>query len=271
MLNAEQTLVLDNLKRARSLQEMIDGLPRSASKIERGVGSFEGCLATLHNFHKVLVNLAWFEAHDLDAFKLQCHILGKLSYIKHRAVEPQGYASEEQLMHTLLSDDEELVGWAADMCRNVHPKITATSLTNNPRDPLFRHYQSSLALVGEWGPLAQRAERFLADPPKGMKRFAADHRFFLALAQADRPGMESALREITEPKQIKARRESLNEFNPFVVDHAMLYAKIAWRHGHELLIDSPLMVPEWLPVRPLASYPDPYPFMRAYPVQPETA
>jgi hypothetical protein len=52
-----------------------------------------------------------------------------------------------------------------------------------------------------------------------------------------------------------------------IANHATLYAKIAWRHGHELAVDTPMIPKEWLPVQPLAAYEDPYEFMRAYEIK----
>lgn len=47
---------------------------------------------------------------------------------------------------------------------------------------------------------------------------------------------------------------------------ATVLAKIAYRHGYELDIDSPYVPKELLPVQPLTDYIDPFDFMLEYPL-----
>ena len=45
---------------------------------------------------------------------------------------------------------------------------------------------------------------------------------------------------------------------------AVIYSKLAWRHGYEIVVDSPYIPKEWLPITPLDTYEDPFEFMKAY-------
>jgi hypothetical protein len=263
-LSPESTTVLNNLIHAVHIHPMDGDVPDEVSWINRGEGSFDGCLRNLAALHQLKCEIAWFDNQPLKNFKHEAWIATKLRYIHDREVEPRGMFSEERCLFGVLSDNEQAIQWL------IEPRDMSGSLKriiNNLNDAYFRHYQVTLALRGDWNQLAQRAELFLSNVPTRMKKFAADQRFYLALAQGDRAAMLSALDELTAPKLVKSRSESLGPFNWVIANHATLYAKIAWRHGHELAVDTPMIPKEWLPVQPLAGYEDPYEFMRAYEIK----
>ena len=80
----------------------------------------------------------------------------------------------------------------------------------------------------------------------------------------DISGMESALAEMVTPRQIRWRNGHEGYTGWFIVIEAVIYAKIAWRHGFEVDIDTPWIPAEWLPVLPLSRYDDPYDFMQSF-------
>src|SRR5690606_41990879 len=104
---------------------------------------------------------------------------------------------------------------------------------------------------------------FEVSPPR-RNSYYADERFQLALARSDRAGMESAISEILEPKLMKRRQDADEDGYTqwFISTYAVIYTKIAWRHGYQIDVDSPWVPNEWLPNTPLDHYEDPYPFMR---------
>jgi hypothetical protein len=114
--------------------------------------------------------------------------------------------------------------------------------------------------------LAERAEHFLQAIPPKMKSYAVDQRFYLALAKGNPGAMQEALTELTSPKVNEVRRNRLDFAfsDPFIATLATMYAKIAWRHGFRIEVETPLIPKEWLPVTPLNNYEDAYPFMREY-------
>ncbi|WP_084217430.1 Imm49 family immunity protein [Xenophilus azovorans] len=231
--------------------------------IEEGRGSRQGCLYGLGSLHSARAIVAWFGDHDLDAFKHECYVAGKLMYIREKEANELSYTREQDYFELLMSDYAPLVDFYASL-RSFSER--AWKSINNPRDHLFRHYQMTLALSGEWELLARRAQEQLAEQPKGMARFMVDQRFYLALARGDKAGMEAALAELTSPKMAKVRNNQM-EFgftHFFIGTHATMYAKIAWRAGYEVEVDTPYIPREWLPMKPLEKYEDPYPFMQAY-------
>ncbi|MFP3565314.1 Imm49 family immunity protein [Paraburkholderia sp. SIMBA_030] len=96
-----------------------------------------------------------------------------------------------------------------------------------------------------------------------MKKYEIDHRFYLALSRKDVPGMEAVLQELTSPKVSKVRNveQAFGFTEKLIATHAVIYAKIAWRHGFQVNVDTPWIPQEWLPITPLADYVDPYDFM----------
>jgi Immunity protein 49 len=263
-LNTEQATVLNNLMTVVRNWPCIDDVPRQVAMINHKEGSFDGCVSNLISLHETKSAVAWFFDHSLENFKQEAWIASKLSCIHNGEVEPRSMFPEGRCLFGVLSDHESIIQW---LIRPYTFSASGLRVLNNVNDAYFRHFQVTLALRGDWDQLAQRAELFLSNVPTRMKKFAPDQRFYLALAHGDRAGMLSALEELTAPKLVKGRRFDLAQFGFFIAEHATMYAKIAWRHGHELAVDTPMIPKEWLPVQPLAAYEDPYEFMRAYEIK----
>ncbi|CAG2271366.1 hypothetical protein BCCR75502_01618 [Burkholderia sola] len=75
--------------------------------------------------------------------------------------------------------------------------------------------------------------------------------------------MEATLQELTSPKVAKVRNaeHAFGFTEKLIGTHAVIYAKIAWRHGLRVRVDTPWIPEEWLPIEPLDNYLDPYEFM----------
>lgn len=234
-----------------------------ATMIEEGRGSRGGCIGSLEMHYRARAIVAWFGEHDLAAFKQESYVASKLMYIRQKEADELGMMLEQEYFHCLMSDCVSLLNTFAGF-RPVSDYMVGE--TTNPKKHFFRHYQMTLALRGEWELLALRAQEQIDAQAKGMARFMVDQRFYLALAHGDKAGMEAALAELTSSKMAKVRNDQF-EFaftHFFIGTHATMYAKIAWRAGHEVEVDTPYIPKEWLPMTPLEAYEDPYPFMRAY-------
>ncbi|MET3495130.1 Imm49 family immunity protein [Variovorax boronicumulans] len=231
--------------------------------IATGRGSRDGCIQALESLHRARAIVAWFGNGRLDAFKQESYVASKLMYIRQKEGNELGVMREQEYFHCLMSDCLPLI----DRFMSLEPLSDYTwKRVRNPQEHVFRHYQMTLALRGDWTELARRAQEQLDAEPKGLKRFMVDQRFYLALARGDKPGMETALAELTSSKVAKVRNDQL-EFgftHFFIGTHATMYAKIAWRAGYEVNVETPLIPKEWLPVEPPSRYEDPYPFMQAY-------
>ncbi len=232
--------------------------------LNNGRGSRSGCLCLLASYAQAKSLLAWFSERDLPANKHWAYVAAKLNRMYFQ-LSPAAWFPAYEHLYALLCDDPESVNWYR---QHTVSYFIAGEIDDrdNPKQAAFHGYQALLALNGEWELLAQRCEQILATDIKKDRRFLIDHRFYLALARGDRSGMESVLNELTSPK-VAARRNVEQAFGlteRLIATHATIYAKIAWRHGYEVEVDSPWVPSEWLPIQPLDRYEDPWDFMNSF-------
>lgn len=259
----EQKTILQNLSIAIKIDEQRYAVSHPAKMITEKRGSLSGCLRSLLSHHLLKSIYAWAAHGDLQSFKWNAYVATKIHYIHSVEVEAEAIGREGEYFYALFSDCEPLIQWMIGLA----PLNSGQwSYISKVGDSFYRQYQMTLALRGDWPQLIQRCETFLRGMPKGMKRFAVDFRFYLALANGDLAGMRASLTELTSPKVAKVRNEvfELAFACDFVGCHATMYAKIARRHGYVIDIQTPLIPPEWLPLEPLPEYRDPYPFMEQY-------
>lgn len=230
--------------------------------INNNTGSPEGSKRHLRSHAESAALMAWFADHDLAVCKRWAYVAGKIDRILYQKDPNRGIwgalGERNAMLWPLLSDHPQLVAWFGAFDA-IDVKRASKGGTFE-----FETYQSKLALRGEWDKLGERSERFLANVPKRMERFAPDNRFHLALARGDVLAMECALAEMVTSQAIRWRTEHEGYTGWFIVREAVIYAKIAWRHGYQVNVDTPWIPTAWLPVVPLAAYHDPYPFMQTF-------
>jgi hypothetical protein len=243
-------------------QALADKLPFFLDTIDTGRGDPEFCLQRLSSHATAAALVSWFEHRDLNAFKQWCYVGGRLEYVLFRR-QPKRWFPTYLLLAPLLSDHEGLISWFS---RNDQPFDMERA--NDIRTAEFHGYQALLALRGEWETLEERCLRIIGHSPTKMKKYEVDHNFYLALARQDIARMEGSLSELTSPNVAKVRNaeQALGFTEKLIGAHAVIYAKIAWRHGFQIRIDTPWIPEEWPPVNPLASYVDPYDFLGEYQV-----
>lgn len=241
------------------------GAAKLLSNIENRSGNIEACTIRLESLAVTSSLLAWFANHDLSECKRQAYVSGKLSRIIYQEAPNTGIYSPgvpfSDMLMPLVSDHPDLVRWYGE-----YEGIDLERAKKGGTWEFITH-QAKLALRGEWDLLGELSERWLSDVPERMKRFAPDNRFFWALAKHDIAGMENALAETVTPKEIKWRNEHEGFTGWFIVRQAVIYAKIAWRHGFQVQVDTPWIPREWLPIKPLPDYEDPYPFMQSFNIE----
>ena len=240
--------------------------------IELNKGNVDFCKRQLATQSIAIALMSWFRDHDLKIFKQAAYTAAKIDRIRQQ--DSPWFIGQDLVgnlfgtWYWLVSDYEPLVAWRRDSepfrgwtGEQERPK----SLTKGQYDDIFAGYQLTLALRGEWDRLGERTERWLADPPPALKKISPDMKFFLALAKGDISGMETALAEIVTPRQRRWRDNWQHGYTHwFISDEAVVYAKLAWRHGYQVDVDTPYIPKEWLPVASLAEYADPYDFMRDF-------
>jgi len=227
--------------------------------IEHNQGSRSGCAMSLSNHAEANAMYAWFGVHDLDAMRQWCYVAAKLEQMLYLmdpdTISPGGKTL--RLMMPLLSNNDSLIDWFAHYDQAYDMKRVESHKTHD-----FWAYQAMLALRGEWDRLIERCERIIADPPgaSAEKKYLVDHHFYLALARRDTGKMQEALAQLVTPYPRVGEGSGFTE--DLISTAAVVYAKIAWRHGYHVQVDSPYIPAEWLPIEPLTQYSNHYSFLK---------
>jgi hypothetical protein len=229
--------------------------------IVHGRGNPSACVGTLSGHAQASAIFSWFGIHDLHAMKQWFYVAAKLDQLYYRMEEndPEIGRGYPELFKSILSDHEALIDWFAHYDLAYDMKRVENHKTHD-----FWAYQVNVALLGDWPRLIKRCEKIINDPPRGSReqKYLVDHHFFLTLAHGDIEGMQSVLQEIVSPKAIQARLDYESGYTADLISTpAVVYAKIAWRHGYKVKIDSPYIPVEWLPVEPLNKYDPHYSFL----------
>ncbi|MBJ7553946.1 Imm49 family immunity protein [Marinomonas spartinae] len=211
----------------------------------------------------------WFHGGDLATFKNLCYNLLKLKYISGQPpcnnARPRT-ATEDSIFY-LLSDHEPLISWFSQLMYDYEVEVNHKE-SSKVNGGAYYSLQLALALRGDLDLLGERAEYFVENPPKNWaKRFLLDNQFYVALAKGDKQGMEAVIRELVTPRKIYQRQSAEGAYTENLISSLGLrYSKLAWRYGYEIIVDSPYLPKEWIPVQPLENYEDEFDFMKAFPI-----
>lgn len=259
--------VIDHLQGYQEMEE------RALHFIRTNTGSLDGCMRSLLSLASAASLVAWFKDADLGSCKQWAYVVAKIERIRQqqRGWQIGGNPLVFNLFSSwfwLVSDCEKLITWRT----SYEPFIGWTGDQTRPKeiakttyDDMFAGYQLTLALRGDWQRLGDRSERWLASPPPSRKKISPDMQFFLSLAKGDEASMETSLAEIVSPRQRRWRSNWQSGYTSRLIsEEAVVYAKLAWRHGYQVDVDTPYIPKEWLPVKPLDEYTDPYDFMRDF-------
>ncbi|MBO3099452.1 immunity 49 family protein [Gelidibacter pelagius] len=96
---------------------------------------------------------------------------------------------------------------------------------------------------------------------KNQQELEIDYLFYAALLCKDKSKCEELLEQLVSPK-IHKKRNGNTVLAQYVSQPALGYAKLAWRLGVEVEVNSPLIPKEILPIEPLDNYEIPYDFLR---------
>ncbi|ATE76319.1 MULTISPECIES: Imm49 family immunity protein [Pseudomonas] len=229
--------------------------------IESNQGNPVACAGRLSSYAFAKGIYAWFEGADLEVMKNWFYVSGCLHKYQFMLQSDKMNLLPKTMdfMRALVSDNASLIDWFCHCSEIVDEKRVQSTTTAD-----FLAYQIILAVKGDFSQLVERCLRMSANPPKGPKKmFLLDNDFFMALANGDVAGMEAALIELTSPASIKKRLSIESGFSEGLIStFGVIYAKIAWRHGYEVRVDTPYIPVEWLPVKPLANYNPIYSFLK---------
>lgn len=233
--------------------------------IEEKKRNFEFSIRELRRYSFSNAMVSWFRDKDLTRFKEWNYLSAKLERMVIQ-FEPLAWFPAYRLFSPLLSDNHEILDWYRQHRISYDKRADDIKDRDNPKQPAFHGYQMILALNHEWDRLGERCEQILGMEIKKDRKYLIDHRFYLALAKCDKTEMESVLTELTSPKIAKVRNHefAFTFTEHFIATHATMYAKLAWLNGYEVEIDTPWIPKEWLPVKSLAEYPEPWDFLKVF-------
>lgn len=231
------------------------------SNIENNLGNPVACAGRLSSYAFAKGIHAWFELSDLEVMKNWFYVSESLHKYQFSLQSDKMNFLPKALdfMRALVSDNISLIDWFCNCNEIVDGKRIQSTTTAD-----FLAYQIILAVKGDFPQIIERCLRMNTNPPKGPKKmFLQDNDFFLALANGDISGMEAALKELTSPASIKKRLSIESGFSEGLIStFGVIYAKIAWRHGYEVRVETPYIPKEWLPVTPLNNYDPVYSFLK---------
>lgn len=254
-------------KRIEHIRNHLDGraedIERKVNFITQNVGDPVACAMGLSSHAMASAMYAWFSENDLQSMKQWWYVSAKLDQFHYRieldTLSPGGKTLG--LLKPIMSDHAGVIDWFAHFDAMYDMKRVENHKAHD-----FWAYQTMIALRGDWSRLVERCERVMNDPPGSSReqKYQIDHHFFLALARGDISEMEEVLQQIVEPKAIRSRSDDESGYTDGLIStYAVMYAKIAWRHGYKVEVDSPYVPTEWLPIEPLEYYDDHYDFLNS--------
>lgn len=233
--------------------------------LNTGNGSRHGCLRNLASNAEAIATIKYFRDKSLTDMKQWAYIAAKLQImLEYETHEKIGV---ESLLWPLISDNEEVID---RHCSNpmFYESVDDPHKKEQIASHEFARLQTWRSLTRQWDALALDCERALAQPEafnKTLRPRLVTFAFLLALAHGDRSTMQSILLDKCSPKQrSKSFQYESGLTHNFIVSYATLFAKLAWRNGYELDLDTPWIPKDWLPVKPLHTYEDPWPFMQSF-------
>lgn len=249
------------MQHVRSHARFDDGYAQALDFIGRNAGNVPACAMELSGHAMACAMVAWFDERSIESMRQHCYIAARLDQfwypLNTQRFSPRG--NFLQLLMPLLSNHRGLIEWFIG-----HERIWDLARVDKHATSDFWAYQAIIALQGDWPRLLARCHKVMAEPPgaSGEQKYLVDHRFWLALAEGDLAEMEAALAAIASPKIVRARHDDESGFtDDLIFTPAVIYAKIAWWHGHEVSVPTGLIPSEWLPMTPLAQYRSGYPFL----------
>jgi hypothetical protein len=236
--------------------------------LQKEPSKVHGPLSNLHLEYKSRALLVWYRDKDLRQCKENAFVAAMVRRLIIQDKPAAEYnAQASGLLYPLLSDNEDMMHWHKQFML----PLFLTLPKKNPRGLDLDQYeyhdlQARLVLQGEWDLLIDRCEKRLATPPKKNKLYLIDYEFYLALARGDTVSMEESLSKLLSPKVARHRNREMcwGLEERLLSAWGFIFAKIAWRVGYQVQVDSPWLPQECLPVEPLDEYPLPYDFLKNF-------
>ncbi len=198
---------------------------------------------------------AFFIENDLPRTKQCFYTCGRIDEYRVRQYDAKTlHYGVDHVSYAVISDNEPLIRRYSRLRDSQHEEMKS-------RGGVYCLAMQHL-MVEDWKGLEEDIPIFrkLAQKKGRWGFFAGLHlRYHEAMLERRQAKVEAVLREFEKPENLKKR--SLGAMIDKFISHPTLgYAKLAWRCGLEVEVDSPLVPQELLPVRPLDRYEEAYDF-----------
>ncbi len=228
------------------------------------------------DLHNVASNL-WFENEKIAIFKLS-----ELNYleVKQRFFNC-GWLDEycmkvrnnrfldyglHHISYAILSDNEPLIQRYAKLRyqQGTNAELSMDEMVSEGEMPIwcntvqFFMANDIKGVEKNLNIIENKTLKKLSKKEDGLKD---DYELFKALYYKDKSKLEEILEKLVSP-EIHKKRNDNPVLNQYISHPAIGYSKMAWRHGIQVEIDSPLIPKELLPIRPLDEYIIPYDFLK---------
>lgn len=218
------------------------------------------------NYHHVLLALSNLIKSELYVLKHNFYVSGLIDELQIKKFNSRllDYGLKS-IAYCILSDNESLIQRYAKLRyqRDVNTELS----------------MDEMVLKGESAITCNTVQFFLENNSEGIERnlniyelkkdkilkrgkeLELDFTFFKALHTNDKSKMEEILGKLVSAKIHKKRNDN-PILNQYISLPALGYAKLAWRKGIEVEVNSPLVPKELLPIKPLDNYEIPYDFLK---------
>ncbi len=237
--------------------------PKCIAHLTNGTGSRDGCLRLLASAAAAQCLLAWFRDGDLPNMRYWAFLAAKAERMVTQS-NPDSWWPTYMHLYPLLSDDPDLIEWYAKNRVSYFMKDSIGD-RDNPRKDAFHGFQALLALNGDWSELESRSIGALSDLKVKQSKYGVDFQFYLGLARKDSDRMRSAIEQIAGPlASVRNVEQAFGLTEKLISTHAVIYSKIAALWGYSLVIDSPWLPAEWIPMDSPNRTDSPWPFMNDF-------
>lgn len=253
-----------------------DREPVYLKKITQTPDYFDWHLGNLSSLNK---DIGWYEFFlgNMDRAKQYFSNVGLIDIylVKNFSKSHSRYLDFDlpRCLIPVLSDNEELIQVYSKICyKTFYRKDNQEEMT-----PLS---MGEMVLQGESAIWCNTVQMFMANNTQGIERnlniletvtlpklaknqqeLKIDYEFYKALLSKDKSKCEELLEQLVSPKIHKKRNDNAI-LSKYVSQPALGYAKLAWRQGVEVEVDSPLIPKGLLPIEPLNDYQIPYDFLK---------
>jgi hypothetical protein len=220
-------------------------------RFRRKPGYVGANLSALSDCHIKLGIRDYILEKNISSFKQNLHVATKLQLESIRLHTDGQFQIGSEILWALLTDNSSLI----DEVAHFETEEFAAE-RRKPSRPQYWVHMIQLAILGDYEQLEAKISDLGKRGQKNERALYAERRdFFSLLLREDKAGLEDLILKESRSTEDGA---VLSKFLSFI---AAMEAKICWRKGINVEIDSPYLPMDLMPARALAYYDDLYDFL----------